>query len=135
MENRWKTIISIACPTVLAVGTLGNVLCFITLRGKSFGSSSTNFILSTMLVVDQAVLLCTLLPFWLSIAFRIDLKRNLFGCPLVTFLSFYPRQLSAFLVCLLTVERLIAVYVPLRCKQLCSARRIKSAAPHSWSTF
>ena len=139
MMYSYNAIISIACPIVLEVGTLGNVLCFISLRGKSFGSSPTNFVLSTMLVVDQCVLSVILVDFWLLNVYEINLVRrwliSVFGvnansmhsiaCSVLPFLSSYFRHLSSFLVCLLTVERLIAVYVPLRCKQFCSARKIK----------
>lgn len=52
----WRLTLSIAFPIVLAVGTLGNVLSFVTLRSRSFGLSPTNLILSAMLVVDQAIL-------------------------------------------------------------------------------
>ena len=114
---------SIAAPSLLAVGTLGNFLGFINLRGKSFGSSPTNFILSTMLVIDQSVLSLNLVEYWLAIVHKIDLPSiSRVSCSAFAFLSYYLRHLSAFLVCLLTVERLIAVFVPLRCRDLCSAQ-------------
>ncbi len=118
-----------ALPALLAIGTLGNVLCFITLRGKSFGSSpptsssppcssSTNASSALSDFVASSGCLCVT-----TYALTRHALRSCF--PLLIVSCFYLRHLSAFLVCLLTVERLIAVYVPLRCKQLCSARRIK----------
>ena len=110
-------ITAIIALVVILLGTIGNILSFVTVRSTNFAcSASTRIILSTMLIVDQAVLLCGLLPFWLSTTFDVEVKLSTVGCPVFTFLTYYPRQLSAFLICLLTVERLIAVCVPLRCK-------------------
>jgi len=55
LYERFLLALSVFFPTLFVLGTLGNTLCFTTLRGKTFGSSPTNFILSTMLVVDQAI--------------------------------------------------------------------------------
>ncbi len=111
----------------LVFGTVGNLLCIVTLCSKTFRSTSTGFILSIMVILDLGQLLLCFMPFWLSRIFDINLENTHFVvCPVRRFFIYILRHQSAFMICLLTFERFIAVYFPLRCKELCSPVKLKT---------
>ena len=72
------------------------------------------------------VVLNAFLPFnWLALVFGVRLENlSSFGCKLYSFLLYYPYSLAPWTLILLTVERSISVWYPLRCRVLCSKRRI-----------
>ena len=63
--------------------------------------------------------------FWLVSAFGVNF-RNLsrFNCKMSKFLVYYLHTLAPWTLILLTIERMISVWYPFRCKELCSKRRI-----------
>ena len=120
-----QTIMSYGMLIICALGTIGNILCFIPLHGKRYRGSSTSLILSCMLVTDEVILLYAFIVLWPMLVYEVTVfSYSRLTCSLFWLFALYPRHLSSFFVCLLTVERLIAVYAPHRCKHLCSRRRI-----------
>lgn len=112
-------------PFLIVVGTVGNSLAVIALQHPLFRASSTGFILTALATADIFVLNTGLMDKWLRFAFGINI-RNLtgFGCKIHFLLTYYLHQLSSWTLILLTVERSISVCAPLRCKEMCSRRRI-----------
>lgn len=95
------------------------------LQNRHFRSKSTGFILTALSVVDIAVLNTGLMRLWLAHAFEINIRDlTRFGCKLHLLLTYYLHQLASWILILLTSERTIALWFPLRCKELCSKRRI-----------
>ena len=58
-----ETIMSYGLLITFALGTIGNILCFIPLHGKRYRGSSTSVILSCMIVTDEITLLFAFLSF------------------------------------------------------------------------
>lgn len=112
-------------PFLIIIGTLGNFLSVITLQSRHFRFSSTGFILTALSALDIALLNTGLMRNWLKSAFSIDVRDlSRFSCKVHIFLTYYLHQLASWTLILLTSERTIALWFPLRCKELCSRCRI-----------
>jgi hypothetical protein len=112
---------------IFAFGAVGNLLCIVTLLNKRFRKTSTGFILLQMALLDIALQIIMILlhgSWLLGQHLKVTLPDNSFTCPLRQFIKYYPRQMSALAISMLTVERVISVYNPLHCKRVCSLRRI-----------
>ena len=107
--------IKIMGPLVLVFGVSGNVLSFITVTRKSMRKIHVSFILAVLAVADTAVLILSAL---LGVVRtysngRLDLYVET-HCSLMYYLNYFFSQLSAFLMTLISAERFIAVYRPLK---------------------
>lgn len=112
-------------PFLIIVGTLGNLLSVTTLQHSLFRSTSTGFILTALAIIDMLFLNTGLMNKWLGSTFGIYVRDFTgIGCKIHVLLSYYLHQLSSWTLILLTFERTISVAAPLRCKELCSKRRI-----------
>lgn len=120
-----KLLLAYISPFLIIIGTIGNSMSLIALQSRLFRFSSTGFILTALSTVDVAVLNTGLMRLWLLNAFEINI-RNLssFGCKLHFLLTYYLHQLASCTLLLLTIERTTSVWFPLRCKELCSMKRI-----------
>ena len=126
IEQDW--MMRCVSPVLLIGGTLGSCLSVMTLHSSMFRSSSTSFILTALAVTDAGVLNTGLLRRWLLIQFNVDIRLlTAFGCKIHVLLTYYLHQLSSWTLILLTTERAISVWFPLKCKMLCSKRRAVGA--------
>ena len=90
---------------------------------------SFNESLMTSIFVQTGVLWGVNFPAWLSWVTK--LKVNVHGwtdCRLSYFLWFYCRQLSATLLAMMSVEKFIALYFPLRTRNICTVKTAKWAS-------
>src|SRR6218665_63791 len=129
-KDFWQERLSVALfvyvsPFLIIFGTLGNGVSIITLQHRHFRYTSTGFILTALSAVDIVVLNASLLSDWLWLVFGMRFEDlSSIGCKLYSFLRYYPHSLAPWTLILLTVQRGISVWYPLRCKELCSKRRI-----------
>ena len=93
----YKLWLAIMAPATLVFGTIGNLLCIVTLRNERFRSTSTGFILSIMVIVDLGLLLVCLVEFWLLEVYDV-LLRNLHSvaCPLLNCVVYFLRLVVSF---------------------------------------
>jgi len=120
-----EELIVYVSPFLIIFGTLGNGVSIITLQHRHFRYTSTGFILTALSAVDIVVLNASLLSDWLWLVFGMRFEDlSSIGCKLYSFLRYYPHSLAPWTLILLTVQRGISVWYPLRCKELCSKRRI-----------
>src|SRR6218665_234591 len=120
-----EELIVYVSPFLIIFGTLGNGVSIITLQHRHFRYTSTGFILTALSAVDIVVLNASLLSDWLRLVFGMRFEDlSSIGCKLHSFLRYYPHSLAPWTLILLTVQRGISVWYPLRCKELCSKRRI-----------
>jgi hypothetical protein len=108
-------------PATLTFGTIGNILCIITLLNKTFRKTSTGFILIHMAVIDIGQMIAVVVELWSGFVMD-DVATN--ESPILHFSYGFLRQLSALALCMLTVERVVSIYRPMHCKLICSQRRI-----------
>ena len=108
-------------PAILTFGTVGNILCIITLLNKTFRKTSTGFILIQMALLDIGQMITSMIEIWNW--FISDLSYIRYH-PVFSFLQRLLRQLSALTLCMLTVERVVSMYRPMHCRRICSLRRM-----------
>lgn len=129
-DTYWQTmaddyVYTYVSPILIVSGTIGNAMSVIILQNRLFRSSSTGFILTALAVLNVAVLNTGLMQFWLTYAFSVKLRdMSTFSCRFHNLLTYYLHQLASWTLILLTIERSVAVCCPLRCRELCSKRRI-----------
>ena len=113
-----------ACPVLLTVGCLGNVLSLVVLLSKHMRNGSCIMALSTLSVVDLCVLSTGLLRHWIVALSGLDI-RNLSraGCKIHTFLTYYSGHLSSWTVMIIAAERMLSVWWPLHMKRWCNQCR------------
>ena len=110
-------------PTILLVGTVGNVLSLIAVSNRNCRKSSFTTYIASLAVVDTVVLYANLIPYWLNHAFSIVLENtNQISCKLVYFLKTFARQLASWLVSAMTVERTFCTFFPHKINIVCHSK-------------
>ena len=113
MMSTAKALWRYVTPLLMFPGTIGNVVCIITLQTKSFLGSATAFLLTALAVVDTVSLLVGALHVWLTHVPTIEIRT----------LSDPACRIHSFLV-LVTLERVVSVTWPMEAPTLCSRRRL-----------
>ena len=102
-------------PAVFIPGLVGNVLCIITLQKKQFSNNNVSLLLTLLAVVDLFGLCCRGIPIWLE---AMDISyvfvSSTVMCKIWGYLVFLFIQLAAWILVLITTERLIIVQWPLK---------------------
>ncbi len=114
-------------PLVFFVGVIGNVLSFIVLQSRYYRGTGTGFLLSALAVLDTLNLLTGLLRRWIGYItdWQYDVRHlNQIACQIHVYLTYLGHSASPWTLILFTVERMLAVYVPFRFRQLCSLKRV-----------
>ena len=112
-------------PILLALGTLGNILCIVTLRSAKFRLTSTGFLLTALAFSDMTVLYTGALRQWLIVMFSLDVREmSTASCKIQSFCTYYSVHLSAWTLVLITIERLLSVIIPTRFNTVCSRKRM-----------
>ncbi|XP_053386545.1 C-C chemokine receptor type 1-like [Mercenaria mercenaria] len=110
-------------PILLVFGTIGNLMTVIVLMQRKNRNSSLAKYLSALAVADLIVLWMALPRNWLNNGFDVDLRPfSEFVCKVQLFLVYFGSQNSALLVVLVTVERFLCAWLPLKVKRICTAR-------------
>ena len=113
-------------PTIVILGTFGNVFSFIILRRKTMIKFSTYFYLAVLAVADTLVLYIGLLRLWIGELTGYDLKEQAdWLCKLTNVLGYTVSDYSVWLIIAVTVERYIVVCHPLKANTLCNNQRAK----------
>ena len=116
----------IALPFFIVIGTICNVLTFMVMRRKKMRHQSTYFYMAILAVLDQLVLIFGCLNYWMYVTFNINLLAySHVLCKSVSFLYYSMLHMSVWMVVVMTIERFIAVALPLQASRLCTVRRAK----------
>ena len=116
-------------PFVMFPGVVGNVLCIITLRTKQFAENNTALLLTLLAVVDITALFVQGLNSWLSYMDIVDITASTTGlCKMWTYVYYLFIHLSAWLLVLITAERLVIVQWPHNHKNVCSRKVVICSA-------
>ena len=115
------------------IGLVGNALSVMVFSSKEMRTVSSNFYLLTLAISDSLYLVSVFLTKILT-AFRclyiplskMDIfNRSDFSCKLLQYFLDLFSDYSTCLILAFTVERYIAVYMPLKFKELCTVRRAR----------
>ncbi|ELU03933.1 hypothetical protein CAPTEDRAFT_197188 [Capitella teleta] len=130
-EDHWEyhvasLLIVHLAPVLIIIGTIGNTLSLIVMQTKRFKSSAASVVLGSLAISDTGLLITSLLPYWIEELFGLKIENlHRIVCKTSMFITFSFAHLSAQLVMVLTLERLISVFFPLHSSQLCTRRRMK----------
>ena len=125
MFNTSRALWRYVTPLLMFPGTIGNVVCIITLQTKSFRGSATAFLLTALAVVDTVSLLVGALHIWLIHVAALEVSTmNDPACRIHSFLTYLSVQMSAWTLVLVTLERVVSVTWPMEAPTLCSRRRL-----------
>ena len=117
-------------PILIICGSIGNSLIILVMQNAAFHSTPSSIMLSTLAVSDTGILLTGLLRHWIKVLTNDELdvrcQSNL-SCKFHFFFTYFLKQLSPWCLVLLTMERMISVFYPMRCHTLCSKRRMVTA--------
>ena len=109
-------------PVIILAGTVGNALSVLVFIQKKMRVKSTSVFLIGLAVVDTVVLYTGLLRWWIRKLTRIDI-RQLVDCRIHILLTYAFVQLSAWILVLVTIERVISVFFPLKSREIITRRR------------
>ena len=111
-------------PIIVLVGTVGNTMSFAVLVRSRMRSTSVYFFLIVLTVADTSVLYASAFKTWIRMLTGFELMNVSNGsCKTVSFLILVSQHLAAWIVVLVTVDRFIAVWFPLRASTVCTVRR------------
>lgn len=119
-----EIIMNVFPPMILVLGTVGNIISFIALSSLK-NKGTANVFLRMLAVLDTNVLWFGLFPDWLDSLFHFDVKtQSDFLCKFITFITYTSSISSVWNLVVLTTERYIAVYQPLRVSIIFNNRRL-----------
>jgi hypothetical protein len=101
---------------VLAIGITGNVLSFILLSQNQYNSSSTCFYMKMLTVFDSAYLISSMISDHFTTWSNPSFVYRLFFCALLRSFRRVSQAVSSTLLTAMSVDRLLAVAVPLKAK-------------------
>ena len=124
-ESARRNIFTYLAPFIIVLGTIGNVIAFVVLQSKSYRIQSTGFILSALAVVDTGMLNTGLLRNFIIECSEVDIRTfSVFSCRFHHFLTYFFSHASPMTIALMTVERVLSVWMPFRVKAICTRRHI-----------
>jgi hypothetical protein len=118
-------LFSFISPILLIVGLIGNTLTIIVMQTKAYKNTPSSVVLGSLAVADSAFLI--FIQPWKTWLGRDLMDFNDFSCRIYTCIYGFMCQLPANLIVVMTIERLISVFSPLRAKEFCSRQRMKVA--------
>ena len=118
-RNTW----TYGSPFLVILGTIGNVLSAIVMQSKRLRKYTTSVYLTMLACVDTAVLYTGLSRQWVLAVFNTDLRFLTSGlCKLHLFLMYFLVQLEAWILVCVSIERLVAVWLPLKAQRIFTRR-------------
>lgn len=111
-------------PTIIVIGTVGNIFSLITLQATKFRGTAVSFTLSSLAIVDTLVLYTSLLRFWIIYLADLDVRTlSIPVCKVHIFFSRFFIHLSSWILVQVTVERAVFVFLPTKAWHICSKNR------------
>ncbi|KAH3709261.1 thyrotropin-releasing hormone receptor-like [Dreissena polymorpha] len=113
----WKVV----PPVFILLGTIGNCLSILVLTRRSIRVSTTALFLTVLACSDLLVLYSGLLRQWLIYLYNTDVRHiSEAGCKIHTWLVYSSLDFSAWIIIILTLERVISSWLPHRAKTMCT---------------
>ena len=113
-------------PVIVLVGTTGNALSAAVMLRRRMRATSIYCYLLVLAVVDTTVLYVSAFKTWLRFVAGVEwLHASTLACRSLMFLLLVALHLSAWLIVVLSADRFVAVWMPLRAMTLCTPRRAR----------
>ena len=114
-------ILLYGAPILIIVGTVFNALSAAVMLRKNLRDTTTCLFLTVLAFVDTAILYTGLLRQWFIVYNEFDIRKwAAVTCKLHPFLLYALNQFQAWLLVIVSMERVIAVFLPHRSKLLCT---------------
>ena len=111
-------------PVIVLVGTTGNALSAAVMLRRRMRTTSIYCYLLVLAVVDTMVLYISAFKTWLRFVSGVEwLHASTSACRALMFLIVVTIHLSAWLIVVVSADRFVAVWMPLRAMTLCTPRR------------
>lgn len=116
-KNLWKY----CSPVMIVLGTIGNIFSIVVLLQKSMRRQTTVMYLVALSFNDMAVLYIGLLRYWILVTFEIDVRHfSEFLCKVHIWLVYVTVDTSAWILVVVSFERLALVWYPHITKSVCT---------------
>lgn len=116
-KNLWKY----CSPVMIVLGTIGNIFSIVVLLQKSMRRQTTVMYLVALSFNDMAVLYIGLLRYWILATFEIDVRHfSEFLCKVHIWLVYVTVDTSAWILVVVSFERLALVWYPHITKSVCT---------------
>jgi len=105
-------------------GTVGNVMSLMVLLRPRMRGKSVYLFLLLLAIADTVVLYISGFKTWIRVVTGFELMNvNDWSCRSVNFLVLFSQHMSAWIVVLVTIDRFVAVWFPLRASSWCNVTR------------
>ncbi len=120
-------IFFILFPCMVITGVVCNTLIFVIMRRRRMSHLSTCYYMGILAIADTSVLLLGLTVMWLYLVNRkwSLLFQSTYTCKFLSLLFYTVMDVSVWLVCMMSVDRCIAVARPLHACSICTVRRAR----------
>jgi len=123
-----RQIFLVLFPCMVVVGTICNSLIVVIMRRRQMSHLSTCYYMAILAIVDTCVLLLGLSVMWM---FFVNQKYSLllqstYACKFLSLLFYTVADMSVWLVCMMSIDRCIAVARPLHASSICTVRRART---------
>jgi hypothetical protein len=120
-------IASVLFPCIVFTGVICNTLTLVIMRRRRMSHLSTSFYMRIIAIADTSVLL---LGLWIMLHHGEHEKQSLllqsiYSCNILSIVFYIVSDTSVWLVCMMSVDRCIAVTRPLHASSICTVRRAK----------
>ena len=129
LELRIAFAIRYYLPSILIVaGTVGNILSFLVFSSPAMKHSQTSFLFRLLAIYDTIALQIGLWGFILLDILHSDAYHATnAACKSLTYVQTVSRDLSVWLLCFISIERCVGVYVPHKVKIFITKKRVRIA--------
>ncbi|ELU07173.1 hypothetical protein CAPTEDRAFT_216537 [Capitella teleta] len=118
-------LMNYAAGVIIFIGVLGNLLTIGVMMSQDFRRSPSSLVLSALALADTGNLVTGLMRWWLFYSFDLAIRdTSSAACKTHMFFTYFFGELSPAILIALTMERFVSVYYPLRCREICSKRRL-----------
>lgn len=112
-------------PVICVVGLTGNILAVVVLSAGKHRRTTTGLLFLSLAVTDTVVLLSSVLAIWLGFVLEENfIIHSSASCKVHTFVTYWSLQISAWLLVMITLERIFSVIAPHRVKKIVTRRRV-----------
>ena len=113
-------------PVIIAVGTTGNAISAAVMLRRRMRATSIYCYLLVLAVVDTVVLYVSAFKTWIRLVVGVEwLHASTASCRTLMFLLLVALHLSAWLIVVVSADRFVAVWMPLKALTLCTPQRAR----------
>ena len=113
-------------PTIIVIGTIGNLLTFLIMLKPSMRMTSTCFYMAALAIFDTLALYFNCFTKWLAFFEGLDaLKVSSAACKTINFMSYTCFDIAVWTLVAMTIERFLAVHFPFKASKYATIKNGK----------